>query len=363
MSKNMHGMGEGIAIVWPGATSIPFEGYGRGRPIRITHEDCEYVRSEMPEILRISPEYHRWGMTAHVHDKIQRPNITGCLPEYGPMRNNWPEAGGRWLNEKDEAQQRRVAFLGYDLKNFLFGETADAIGHYVYLGDIPFQVIGVLKEKTQPSSYAARDKDRVFIPASTFRSIFGYRYVSTFVYQVGDPQMGEPVRDKLYRVLGKKFKFDPSDTETLGIWDTTYSDKFIADFTTGFNIFLGAIGTITLIVGGIGLANIMYVVVQERTSEIGIKRSVGARQRNILGEFILEAFIIIGIGASVGLIQAVILIQIISLMPIEEFVGHPELNWNVALFTILILGTIGFLSGFFPARKASRLDVVECLRQ
>ncbi|MBN2104870.1 ABC transporter permease [bacterium] len=363
MSKNMHGMGEGIAIVWPGATSIPFEGYGRGRPIRITHEDCEYARREVPEILRISPEYHKWDLTVRLKDKIQRPNITGCLPEYGPMRNNWPEAGGRWLNEKDEADQRRVAFLGYDLKNFLFGEGKEAIGKYIYIGEIPFQVIGVLKEKTQPSSYAARDKDRVFIPASTFRSIFGYRYVSTFVYQVANPQMGEPVRDKLYRVMAKKFKFDPKDTETLGIWDTTYSDKFIADFTTGFNIFLGAIGTITLIVGGIGLANIMYVVVQERTREIGIKRSVGARRRSILGEFILEAFIIIGIGAFIGLIQALILIKIISLMPIEDYVGHPELNLNVAFFTILILGSIGFLSGFFPARKASRLNVVDCLRQ
>ena len=362
MSKNMHGMGEGIAIVWPGQTSIPYAGYGRGRPIRLTHEDCEYIRGEIPEIQRLSPEYHVWGRVVHVKDKIQRPNVTGCLPEYGPMRNNWPEAGGRWLNDRDEAEQRRVAFLGNELKNFLFGEDTKAVGKYVYISNIPFCVIGVLKKKIQPSSYAARDQDRVFIPASTFRSIFGYRYVSTMVYQVANPRLGEPVRDKLYRVTAKKFKFDPKDTETLGIWDTTYSDKFIADFTAGFNLFLGVIGAITLIVGGIGLANIMYVVVQERTREIGIKRSVGAKQLHILGEFILEAFIIIGMGALIGFTQAIILIKIVSLMPIEDFVGHPELNLHVAVITILILGTIGFLAGYFPARKASQLDVVDCLR-
>ncbi|MBN1779804.1 ABC transporter permease [bacterium] len=363
MSKNMHGMGEGISIVWPGSTSIPYEGYGRGRAIRLTHEDCEYIRREIPEIQRISPEYHKWGMAVHVKDKIQRPNIAGCLPEYGPMRNIWPQAGGRWLNDKDEAENRRVAFVGNDLKDFLFGADIDAIGKYIYVGDIPFQVVGVLKKKIQPSSYSARDQDRVFIPASTFRSIFGYRYVNPFVYQVAVPAMGEPVRDKLYRVLAKKFKFDPKDKETLGIWDTTSTDKFIADFTMGFNIFLGVIGTITLIVGGIGLANIMYVVVQERTREIGIKRSVGARRRTIMGEFISEAFVIIGIGAFIGLVQAVILIQLISMLPIEDFVGHPELNLNVAFITICILGSIGFLSGFFPARKASQLNVVDCLRQ
>ena len=101
MSKNMHGMGESIVIVWPGQTSIPFSGYGRNRAIRLTHEDIEYIRREIPDIVAISPEYHRWGMTVHLKDKIQRPNITGCIPEYGPMRNEWPQQGGRWLNELD----------------------------------------------------------------------------------------------------------------------------------------------------------------------------------------------------------------------------------------------------------------------
>jgi putative ABC transport system permease protein len=131
MSKNMHGMGEVIAIVWPGQTSVPFAGYGRGRAVRLNHEDCEYIRREMPEIQRISPEYHVWERTVRVGDKIQRPNITGCIPEYGPMRNNWPEAGGRWLNDRDEAEQRRVAFLGNELKNFLFGAETHAVGKYV----------------------------------------------------------------------------------------------------------------------------------------------------------------------------------------------------------------------------------------
>jgi putative ABC transport system permease protein len=162
-----------------------------------------------------------------------------------------------------------------------------------------------------------------------------------------------------------KFKFDPKDKETLGIWDTTTFDEFIFYFTLGFNIFMGMIGIITLIVGGIGLANIMYVVVQERTPEIGIRRSAGAKARNIFGQFMLESFVIIGLGAFIGFVLAVTLIQLIAAIPMEDFkdaVGTPVFSPMVAIVTVLILAIIGFVSGYFPARRAAKLNVVDCLR-
>jgi putative ABC transport system permease protein len=200
---------------------------------------------------------------------------------------------------------------------------------------------------------------------TTFKSIFGYRYVSNFVYQISDPRISDTVEKQVYATLGKKFRFDPTDTETLGIWDTTEFDEFIFYFTLGFNIFMGIIGVITLIVGGIGLANIMYVVVQERTREIGIRRASGAKRRTILGQFILEAFIVIGIGALIGFILAVGIIMLFNALPIEDFkeaVGTPVLNPEVAIITVIILGSIGFLAGYFPARRASRLNVIDCIR-
>ena len=362
MSKNMHGIGESLGIVWPGATSIPFEGYGRNRQIRLTHDDMEIIRREVDNIRAISPEYSNWNIPIRRGDKIQKPNITGINPEYGPMRNNWPQAGGRWLNDKDMELRRRVVFLGDDLKNFLFGEQTDAVGKYVYIGDSPFMVIGALKHKTQNSSYNSRDKDRAFIPASTYRAVFGDRYIENFIYQIKDPRISEQTQKDINRVMAKQYRYDPEDPETLHIWDTSEMDKFIFYFSMGFNIFMGMIGTITLIVGGIGLANIMYVVVQERTREIGIRRSVGAKQKNIMGHFVLEAFIIIGIAAAIGFAQALLMIKLLSMLPIEQYVGIPELNLRVAAVTIFILSTIGFFAGFFPARKAASLDVVECLR-
>lgn len=362
LSKSMHGIGEQIVILWPGRTSIPYQGYGRDRNIRFREEDAEYLRHEVTQIKSISPEYSRWGTPIRLGDKINRPNITGIIPEYGPMRNIWPQPGGRWLNEIDIKNRRRVVFLGDRLKDFLFGEETNAIGKYVYVGEIPFLVVGVLKKKTQNSSYNSRDQDRAFIPASTFSSIFGHRYISNIIYQVKDARISEVVQKKVYQAFAKKFKFDPNDKETLWIWDTTEMDKFVFYFSLGFNLFMGLIGIITLVVGGIGLANIMYVVVQERTREIGIRRSIGAKSHHILGQFILESFIIIGLSAMLGFLFAFGIIKLISIFPIQDYIGTPVLSIPVALITICILAIVGFLAGFFPSRRAAKLVIVDCLR-
>ena len=153
-----------------------------------------------------------------------------------------------------------MVFLGDDLKTFLFGD-AEAVGRYVMLGETPFLVVGVLKHKTQNSSYNSRDKDRAYIPATTFEAVFGRRYIDNIVYKIKDPRLAEAVQAQVYRVFGKRYRFDPEDKEALVLWDTTEMDKMLFFFSLGFNLFMGLIGVITLIVGGIGLANIMYVVV------------------------------------------------------------------------------------------------------
>lgn len=361
MSKNMHGIGEGIAIMFPGRTSKPFQGFGRDRYVRFRESDAELLRQEIPEIASISPEYSTWNSPVRLGDKVIKPNITGIIPEYGPMRNILPYPGGRWIDELDLKDRKRVVFLGDELKNFLFGKDENAIGKYVYLGDGPFLVIGVLTHKTQASSYNSRDQDRAFIPASTFSAYYGHRYINNIIYKLHDARLSKQVQNRVYEVLGKKNKFDPTDKQALHIWDTSEMDEFIFYFTLGFNIFLGLIGVMTLTVGGIGLANIMYVVVQERTFEIGIRRSIGAKRRHILGQFLLEAFIIIGIGSVIGFLIAWGIVTLIAMMPFEQYVGDPTIDFGVAFVTVLVLAAVGFVAGIFPARRASFLNVVECL--
>lgn len=359
---DMHGMGEGIAIVWPGSTSIPYKGYGRDRQIRLRAEDVELIRREVPGLAAISPEFSSWNAPVRRGNKVNTPNISGVLPEYAGMRNIGAQPGGRWLNDLDIKNRRRVVFLGDKLKEFLFGNETDAVGQYVYVGDAPFQVIGVLIPKSQDSSYNSRDCDRAYIPYTTFTSIFGSKFVSNIVYQHKDPRHGKANERKVYEVLAKKFTFDPNDQETLGIWDTYENEMFMVNFNTAFTVFMGIIGAISLLVGGIGLANIMYVVVQERTKEIGIRRSIGAKKRHIMGQIFLETMIVIFSSALIGFFVSWGLIILLNMFPIQGAVGSPQLSIPVAVITITILSLIGFTAGFFPARKASNMDPVDCLR-
>lgn len=361
LSINMHGIGEQIVIMFPGKTTKAFEGFGKGRNIRLIEDDAALLKREVKGIRAISPEYSRWNTAVHVDKNILNPNTTGVYPIYCDMRNIICEMGGRFFNNNDMQQRRRVAVIGDKVKNFLFGDQP-AVGKLIYLGDMPFMVIGVMQKKTQNSSYNSRDQDRVFIPATTFAGAFGDIHVNNIIYQHDDPRQAEAVNEQVRQVLSKRYKFDPTDRDAIWLWDTSEFDKFMFYFFLAFNIFMGVIGTFTLAVGGIGVANIMYVVVQERFKEIGIKRAVGATKYNILFQFFMETFFIIALGALTGFIIAIGITQGMKLIPIKEFVGTPEISIEVMLATAAILLLIGLAAGLMPARKAANLDVVECLR-
>lgn len=360
-AKSMHGLGEGIVIVFPGRTTKPYQGFGIGRRIRFMEEDAYILAREIPEIETISPEYARWNATMQYGTKSIKPLVSGVIPGYATIRNIIPQPGGRFLNQPDLRYRRHVVFLGDSLKYFLFG-SEDAIGKFVLLDGVPFLVIGVMQHKTQISSYNRRDEDRAFIPTSTFSAFFGHRFINNLVYKPRDPRLSPYVTRRVYEVLGKKYKFDPTDKNALWVWDTSEFDKIVTYFFLGFNLFMGLIGSLTLIVGGIGVANIMYVVVQERTREIGIKRAVGARKWHIVLQFFLETFFIIGIGAALGFSISFALIRLARLIPMEEFLGYPALSPTVVLITVAILGAIGLVAGFFPARRAANLNPIDCLR-
>jgi len=163
-------------------------------------------------------------------------------------------------------------------------------------------------------------------------------------------------------VLGKRYKFDPQDHDAIWIWDTAEFDKFLFYFFLAFNIFMGLIGSFTLAVGGIGVANIMYIVVQERVKEIGIKRSVGAKKSHIMTQFFMESFFIIALGSAIGFLIAYGIIAVLQFIPIKEFIGTPEFSGQVVAITLAVLLLIGLAAGLMPARKAASLNVVECLK-
>lgn len=358
---NMRGMGDQLAIMFGGQTTKPFEGYGIGRPIRYREADAQVLEDQIADIEVATPEYMQ-SLEIKYGEKKRSSSVGGVYPVYSDLRNTFAQEGGRWLNDLDLEQRRRVIFLGNRLAENLFGEE-NPVGKQVMVRNTPFTIIGILQEKIQNSSYSQRDFDRAFIPASTFSAMMGTDQINNILYTPKDPALAESIQDQVYEVMGRKHRFDPTDRDAIGLWDTNEFWAFINIMFLGINGFLGLIGFFTLAVGGIGVANIMFVVVQERMKEIGVRRSVGARRYHIMGQFFLETFVIVGIGASAGYGIGWLLVEAMQNIPIKEFVGTPYFSPEVGIIAFAVLGFVGFAAGLLPAWRASRLDVVDCLRQ
>jgi putative ABC transport system permease protein len=362
--KQTAGLGDRIVIAWPGLTSIPFEGLGKGRRLRVTEEDIAAIRNEVPGLKSISAEYQT-SMRLDYGTKTMSIDVSGVAAEFGGMRNLIPMMGGRFINPIDDDQQRRVIFLGDQLATNIFGGTdgavSEAIGKIVLVNQSPFQVVGVLVKKAQDSSYSGRDNEKAFIPSSTFRALTGDKYVDNMVFQGLTSNDSKKLMDDVRGGFGKRLRFDGTDKEAMSMWDTTEQFHFFDVFMLSFNAFLGIIGVLTLIVGGIGVSNIMNVVIEERTREIGIKMALGAKSRVILMQFLLETLMVTFFGGLVGFLLS---LGICAIFPesLYEYVGKPEVSPIVTLFTACALGLVGLVAGYFPARDASRLDPVVAMK-
>lgn len=355
------GLGDAIVIAWPSRTSKPWQGLPRGRRVQLTDEDVWRLGSEIEAIDAISEEYMQdarigWGK------KTLSIQVSGVAVDYGAMRNLIPMDGGRFLDARDFEERRRVIFLGDQLEKDLFGEGTDAVGQLVRLDNVPFLVVGVMKTKDQDSSYSGRDKDKAVIPAPVLKSIYGQKYVDNFIFQVLDPTRVEGVKKAVLESASRRHRFDPSDEEAVQMWDTTEGVKFLNTFFLTFRTFLGVVGALTLVVGGIGVSNIMNVAVEERTKEIGVKMALGAKRRWILNQFLIETLMLTTGGGLVGFLISWAICAVFPSLGLAEYVGDPEISPQVAAITTFILGGIGVVAGWFPARTAASLRPVEALR-
>ncbi len=365
MDKNSKGLGDGIVIVSGGRTTKVFQGLGLGRRIRFTEDDMKYLKRRMPELRHVAGEYVRWGINYKYGDKIFSERVTGIYPCFEDIRSHYPEAGGRFINNIDIEKKRRVIFLGGAIKKKLFGDE-DPVGKQIKLNSVPFMVIGVMKDKIQMGMYNGPDENMGAIPATTFSALYGYRYFSRIIYQPYEFDNMEGIEKRLYEVMGARYKFDPTDEQTLNVWDTVANSREFNNIMLGIQIFLGLIGGMSLLIAGVGVANIMYVSIKERTREIGVKMAIGAKKSYILVQFLIESLLIVGVGGTTGMSVSYILTEGFKRIPIEsdvlDFMGRPTVSFEIGLIVIAILGVVGFIAGIFPAMKAASVNPVESLR-
>ncbi|OGU66739.1 MAG: hypothetical protein A3C56_12415 [Ignavibacteria bacterium RIFCSPHIGHO2_02_FULL_56_12] len=364
MMNGLLNAGNRIMIVYGGETGLAYEGLPKGRRIRMVEDDVHILRTAVQGIDMISPQYRKNIVLAY--GKFQTTTeCEGVNATFEEMRRMFPSGGGRFLNEVDVVQQRRVIFLGEVIAKDIFKDE-DPVGKSILVDDVPFTVVGIMQKKIQTSMNNGPDTRRAIMPYSTFRTSYGDTYVNSIVVRPANPEQQKAVKDDLYEVLGRKYRFDPKDERALRIWDFIENEKISRRIGLGVSIFLFAVGFLTLLIAGVGVANVMYVVVKERTREIGIKMAVGARRSFILWQFIFEALLLAFIGGTIGLLFSWGVISLVRLLPSDDgamqFFGKPILSTFTMIFTVAILGLIGLVAGFFPARKAASVDPVESLR-
>ncbi|MEO8431721.1 MAG: ABC transporter permease [Acidobacteriota bacterium] len=364
-ARNERAMGENLAICWPGESSKIWKGLPEGRPIQPRIDDIPTLQARMPDV-KVWGEMTSSRALLQYARKAVNGRLIGTNYVYGDPRKHYPKPGGRFFGPQDEEQKRRVAFMGSEIAEDVFGKE-EPVGRTVLINGSPFTVIGVMQKKTQTSTYGGPDKNHVVIPISTFRALFGRDRLNVVVLHTETEDEMDGAIERMKQYFAGRYSFDPKDERVFGIWNTVKGQRISGKIFLGMEMFFGIIGALTLIIGCVGVANIMYAVVKERTREIGVKMALGARRGWITGPFILEGLSYTLVGGLAGAVIAIVIVTVLGALPqdkmkVLEFMGQPTLSWPIGAATVAILGTAGLLAGYFPARRAAAIDPAATLR-
>jgi putative ABC transport system permease protein len=360
-------LGKDIMIVFHGRTSLQAGGTRAGQIVHWEDSDVQAVQSQGPDCQYAIPELEQEDVRTHSNYNNAAFLVTGSYPEFGDIRS-LNVGAGRFYNWDDQIAARRVAFLGTDAAKQLFPEGRNPIGENIYLNDIPFLVIGVMAKKKQDSSYDGWDVNKVFIPFGAMRRNFPDKppgTARTFDMLLVTPRSvehHEACKHEVRTVLARMHHYDPLDKEACPIWDTVQEAKAFTQMTDGMKYFLGAVGFVTLFLGGIGVMNVMMVAVRERTREIGVRKALGAPAHAILKQFFIEAIIIALVSGGIGMGVAYGLCWLVDLLPMPDFFAGLIPTWTSGVLACAMLGAIAVLSALYPARRAASIDPIEALR-
>jgi putative ABC transport system permease protein len=363
--KQQQNFARDLMIVFAGRTSLQAGGTRAGRVIHFEDTDADYVAAQSPSCKYVLPELGN-EISVRSNYNSAHPIVAGSLPPFAEVRS-LSVASGRFYGWQDVQMGRRVAFLGSEIDKQLFPEGG-AIGQNIYIQGVPYVVIGTMQNKKQDSSYDGWDVNKVFVPIPVLQQDAPSKppqtahTVDRLLVAPQGVDEHQSCKHQLTLALAHLHGFDPLDKEAINNWDTLEEAAAFATMTDGMKYFLGAVGVTTLILGGIGVMNVMLVAVRERTREIGVRKALGAPARSILRQFFLETMIVVFLSGAVGLGIAYGLCALVDMLPMPDFFAGLIPTWQSGALAIFLLGAIAFCAALYPARQAARIDPIEALR-
>ncbi|MEP0366572.1 MAG: ABC transporter permease [Cyclobacteriaceae bacterium] len=358
-------------FVWTEVTSVPYAGFQAGREIQLTNADFKALQN-VKELKIVSPRIrvmNRWGSGGQIviryDDKDVSYSIMGDYPQYLDIQPLWVREG-RFINKFDIDGKRKIAVLGQRVKDDLF-QDRNAIGEYVKINGVPFKVVGVFDSRATGED-SRNDVQIVHIPATTAQQTFNLgENINWFGCIPNEGTSGADAENIIKDVFRKRHKISPDDRQALGSFNVEEEFKEMQGMFSGIGAFSWLVAIGTILAGMIGVGNIMLIIVRERTKEIGIRKSIGAKPWSIISMVVQEALVISSIPGYIGLVVGVALVEGIGYAMNEfgmqsEFFANPEIDFKAAFSAIIVLLIAGIIAGLIPGIKAANVDPVVALR-
>ncbi|MEI6519285.1 MAG: ABC transporter permease [bacterium] len=356
MMTQIESMGTNVLMVFSGSTSRGGVMGGMGSRQNLTLDDADAILKGCPSIINAVPEASRNAQVKY-GNKNTNTSILGSVPAFLSVRN-FKLADGRVFNEREVKAMQKVAVIGPTTATNLFG-TSNPVGKIISIKGSKFKIIGLLVAKGASSGFGGDPDDQVVVPVTTaMRRLFGLRYVRSINLEAKSMDVMDVATDEIKKVLRKTHKIADGADDDFTVRNQAEAMTMASDISGMITAFLGGIAAISLLVGGIGIMNIMLVSVTERTREIGIRMSVGARRHDIQTQFLVEALVISFVGGIMGILLGVLIAWIMG----------QATGWTIAItpFSVILSfgfsALIGIVFGIYPALKASRLDPIDALR-
>ena len=363
--REMAEFGRDIMFIFPGRAPVVKGSMNSARSYLLTYQDYQDIRKEAPHVRNACPLLSRTDLHEVSEFATAGVEILGAEPQLNEI-SYLPLKDGRWLNEMDKAQRRNVIVLGNELLKTLF-PGRPAVGAFVLLNGLRFEVIGSMPHLGRGDNTWLNMRGYIPFPVmATYFPIKGENHQNSISFIEYQPRVTAEhllAQEEVHKIVARNHGFDASDENAFDEWDSIQDSKMVGTIFDVMNMFLGAVGMVTLALGAIGVINIMLVAVSERTHEIGLRKALGATNRSILFHFFLEGMLLTLTSGLIGMGMAAGLMAMMGTVQGPGGFDPPKLVPMSALLAIGSLTLAGVVAGLYPARKAAMLQPVEALRQ